>query len=203
MPRADCRRACCHCGKRRKTNANPLQKETSPCRSHAENAPTDGAAGFDLTAVDMERRKISERHLWPAFAFIAECKPPVVFGEQVESAIKHGWIDDLQADLEREDYAVGFAVLGAHSLGAPHIRQRLYWVANAELHGHPAAENRGSIRKKQEEGGCCNLREHVMLTGWPTPAPGLERFSGDGDRIYAQGREHKIEAESGCRGLRI
>jgi DNA (cytosine-5)-methyltransferase 1 len=98
--------------------------------------------------------KSDERHLWPAFAkLIAECKPPVVFGEQVESAIKHGWIDDLQADLEREDYAVGFAVLGAHSLGAPHIRQRLYWVANAELHGHPAAENRGSIRKKQEEGG--------------------------------------------------
>ncbi|NLT15575.1 MAG: DNA cytosine methyltransferase, partial [Clostridiales bacterium] len=35
--------------------------------------------------------KSDERHLWPAFAkLIAECKPPVVFGEQVESAIKHG-----------------------------------------------------------------------------------------------------------------
>lgn len=76
--------------------------------------------------------KSDERHLWPAFAsLIAECRPPVVFGEQVESAIKHGWIDDLQADMEREDYAVGFAVLGAHSVGAPHIRQRLYWVADA------------------------------------------------------------------------
>jgi len=80
--------------------------------------------------------KSDERHLWPAFArLIAECRPPVVFGEQVESAIKHGWIDDLQADMEREDYAVGFAVLGAHSVGAPHIRQRLYWVADGLVTG--------------------------------------------------------------------
>jgi DNA (cytosine-5)-methyltransferase 1 len=80
--------------------------------------------------------KSDERHLWPAFAkLISECKPDVVFGEQVESAIKHGWIDDLQADLEREDYAVGFAVLGAHSVGAPHIRQRLYWVSDSSKPG--------------------------------------------------------------------
>jgi DNA (cytosine-5)-methyltransferase 1 len=167
--------------------------------------------------------KSDERHLWPAFArLIAECKPPVVFGEQVESAIKHGWIDDLQADLEREDYAVGFAVLGAHSVGAPHIRQRLYWVANAELHGHPAAENRGSIRKKQEEGGllqsegACDAdrvaNSRLLGSSWPwkqtaggekhcgiggladSSKPGLERLPWDGDRIYAQGREHKIEA---------
>ena len=140
--------------------------------------------------------KSDERHLWPAFAkLISECKPDVVFGEQVESAIKHGWIDDLQADLEREDYAVGFAVLGAHSVGAPHIRQRLYWVANAELHGHPAAENRGSIRKKQEEGGLLQS-EGACDADWVANSskPGLERLPGDGDRIDEQGREHKIEA---------
>jgi len=80
--------------------------------------------------------KSDERHLWPAFAkLISECRPPVVFGEQVEGAIKHGWIDDLQAGMEREDYAVGYAVLGAHSLGSPHIRQRLYWVADSRLLG--------------------------------------------------------------------
>ena len=65
---------------------------------------------------------------------------------KVEGAIKHGWIDDLQADLEREDYAVGFAVLGAHSLGAPHIRQRLYWVADSRLLGssRPGKQTAGS-----------------------------------------------------------
>lgn len=42
------------------------------------------------------------------------------------------WIDRVQADLAAEGYAVRFKVLGAHSVRAPHIRQRLYWVAYRE-----------------------------------------------------------------------
>jgi DNA (cytosine-5)-methyltransferase 1 len=75
-----------------------------------------------------------ERHLWPVFFnLIKECKPNAVFGEQVASAIGKGWLDGVSADLESEDYACGATVLGAHSVGAPHIRQRLYWVADSEL----------------------------------------------------------------------
>ena len=71
-----------------------------------------------------------ERDLWPVFGkLIAECRPEYVFGEQVASAIKLGWIDRVHADLEREGYACGEIVLGAHSVGANHIRQRLYWGA--------------------------------------------------------------------------
>ena len=73
-----------------------------------------------------------ERHLWPEFfRLIRECRPNVVFGEQVESAVRHGWLDGVSADLEGEGYACGAVVLGAHSVGAPHIRQRLWWVADA------------------------------------------------------------------------
>jgi DNA (cytosine-5)-methyltransferase 1 len=73
-----------------------------------------------------------ERHLWPAFFnLIRECRPDTVFGEQVASAIGHGWLDGISSDLESEDYACGATVLGAHSVGAPHIRQRLYWVADS------------------------------------------------------------------------
>ena len=32
--------------------------------------------------------------------------------------------------MEAEGYAIGHCVLGAHSIGAAHIRQRLYWVAD-------------------------------------------------------------------------
>jgi DNA (cytosine-5)-methyltransferase 1 len=71
-----------------------------------------------------------ERDLWPIFAnLICECQPAIVFGEQVESAISFGWLDRVYGDLEAEGYAVGAHVLGAHSVGAPHIRQRLYWGA--------------------------------------------------------------------------
>jgi len=79
--------------------------------------------------------KEDERHLWPVFFdlirgynAISQRDPVVVFGEQVASAIRHGWLDGVCTDLEGEGYAVGHAVLGAHSVGAPHIRQRLYWV---------------------------------------------------------------------------
>ncbi len=73
-----------------------------------------------------------QRHLWPAwFHIIRELAPSVVFGEQVAAAIRHGWLDLVSADLEGAGYAIGSAVLGAHSVGAPHIRQRLYWVADS------------------------------------------------------------------------
>ncbi len=73
------------------------------------------------------------RHLWPEwYRLIRECKPSVVFGEQVENAIGHGWLDLVQVDLEAEDYAVGKGVLPAAGVGSPHGRHRLYWVADAE-----------------------------------------------------------------------
>jgi DNA (cytosine-5)-methyltransferase 1 len=76
-----------------------------------------------------------ERHLWPEmFRLIRQCRPQHVFGEQVANAIGKGWLDGISADLESEGYACGAAVLGAHSVGAPHIRQRLYWVAKRVAH---------------------------------------------------------------------
>lgn len=91
-----------------------------------------------------------ERHLWPAFFnLIRECRPQHVFGEQVANAIGHGWLDGISADLEAEEYTCGAAVLGAHSVGAPHIRQRLYWVANNNnKHERPAGQyNPGGFRR--------------------------------------------------------
>lgn len=76
--------------------------------------------------------KQDERHLLPqAVDLIIKSGIDTIFGEQVERAIAHGWLDDLQAVMEAENYAVGHAVLGAHSVNSAHIRQRLYWVANS------------------------------------------------------------------------
>jgi len=73
-----------------------------------------------------------ERHLWPVwFELIKQCRPDVVFGEQVESAIKYGWLDLVQDDLEREDYSLGAVGIPAAGVGAPHIRHRLYFVAQS------------------------------------------------------------------------
>lgn len=74
-----------------------------------------------------------KRHLWPEFfRLIRECRPDTVFGEQVAAAVGMRWLDVVSSDLEAEGYAVGACVLGAHSVGAPHIRQRLWFVAEPE-----------------------------------------------------------------------
>jgi len=70
------------------------------------------------------------RHLWPHFhRLITAVRPPVVMGEQVAGAAGYGWLDGVRADLAREGYASRGVDIPACSVDAPHIRQRLYWVA--------------------------------------------------------------------------
>lgn len=70
-----------------------------------------------------------ERHLWPAFHhLISQCRPDIVLGEQVASKDGLGWLDLVQSDLEATGYASGAVDLCAAGVGAPHIRQRLWWV---------------------------------------------------------------------------
>lgn len=105
--------------------------------------------------------KEDERHLWPVFFnLIRECNPTVVFGEQVASAIRTGWFDDLQADMETEGYATGMVVLPAASIGAPHKRDRLFYVAE-------------SCRKRLQGGECTEsdaeqARERRASASWAT-----------------------------------
>lgn len=71
-----------------------------------------------------------ERHLWPAwFWHIAQCRPHVVFGEQVENAGR--WLDLVSTDLEGVGYAVGPTVFPAAGVGAPMLGHRMFWVAEA------------------------------------------------------------------------
>ncbi|MDA8121339.1 MAG: DNA cytosine methyltransferase, partial [Deltaproteobacteria bacterium] len=73
-----------------------------------------------------------ERHLWPAFFHLVRvCRPRTVFGEQVSSNDGLAWLNHVRTDLEGEGHAVGVTDLCAAGFGAPHIRQRLYFVADA------------------------------------------------------------------------
>ncbi len=98
-----------------------------------------------------------ERHLWPHFHWLIEnCRPSVVFGEQVASKDGLGWLDLVQADLEGSGYASGAVDTCAAGFGAPHIRQRLYWVAHAEMRGQS-----GGLREcRQAEWAEREIRGH-------------------------------------------
>ena len=93
---------------------------TGSCPCQPFSAAGKGA-GFD-----------DQRHLWPAWQWlISQCRPGVVFGEQVASKDGLAWLDLVLTDLEVEGYAVGAFDLCAAGVGAPHIRQRLWFVADA------------------------------------------------------------------------
>ena len=93
----------------------PVWTGSCPCQPFSSAGK---GAGFD-----------DERHLWPHFHWlISQRRPPVVIGEQVASKDGLAWLDLVQADLEGTGYAVGAVDTCAAGVGAPHIRQRLYWV---------------------------------------------------------------------------
>lgn len=108
-----------------------------------------------LSCAGQRKGHADERHLWPAFyRLIAECRPPVVFGEQVARTDGREWFSGVRADLEDAGYACGCADLCAAGVGSPHPRQRLYWVANSVRIGFDRAnESIATIQNKDRENG--------------------------------------------------
>ena len=93
---------------------------------------TGSAPCQPFSSAGRQEGKADERHLLPVWIdLIRQCRPASVYGEQVSSAVAHGWLDDVYQGLEAEGYACGAAVLPACSVGAPHKRDRLWFVAHA------------------------------------------------------------------------
>ena len=120
-----------------------------------------------------------ERHLWPVFAeLVRECGFATIFGEQVESAIRHGWLDGVFADLEQLGYACAAGCLPAACVGAPHIRQRLFWLAHrggsglARRQEQPAREERSAPERSGELGGLGNAAAGGRGIGGHEAQPG-------------------------------
>jgi len=98
-----------------------------------------------------QKGKKDDRHLWPEwFRLIEECQPSVIFGEQVKDAITKGWLDDVYQGLEENNYAVGSIVMPASAIGAPHRRERLWFVGY-----------RDEVRELQQERSVQDQRERV------------------------------------------
>ncbi|WP_270479982.1 DNA cytosine methyltransferase [Klebsiella pneumoniae] len=137
----------------------PVWTGSCPCQPFSAAGKGDGFA--------------DERHLWPHFFhLISECGPQHVFGEQVASGNANTWFDLVQADLEGVGYAFGLVPFTSAGIGAPHIRERAYWVANA---GSVISDWRGNVR-----------------------APGRDEYSNGGDdvRLADAGRKHKGSARN-------
>lgn len=94
-----------------------------------------------------------DRHLWPYFRqLIKESNPQYVFGEQVASKLRREWLAGVQTDMEAMGFIFGAADIPACSVGAPHIRQRLWWMAHAE-HAQRWQETAGGNDDYREDTG--------------------------------------------------
>ncbi len=109
----------------------PVWTGSCPCQPFSSAGK---GAGFD-----------DERHLWPHWHhLIKERKPPAVFGEQVASKDSGPWIDLVHTDMEALGYAFGAVPFPSASVGAPHMRDRLFWVAYAEHRGRTTGKPKRS-----------------------------------------------------------
>ncbi|WP_458020123.1 DNA cytosine methyltransferase [Klebsiella pneumoniae] len=137
----------------------PAWTGSCPCQPFSAAGKGDGFA--------------DERHLWPhLFHLISERRPQHVFGEQVAAGNANVWFDLVQADLEGLGYAFGLVPFTSAGIGAPHIRERAYWVANADS---VISDRRGNVR-----------------------ATGRDEYSDGDDVVWLAdaGREHKGSARN-------
>ncbi|HBT4644467.1 TPA: DNA cytosine methyltransferase [Klebsiella aerogenes] len=129
----------------------PVWTGSCPCQPFSAAGKGDGFA--------------DERHLWPHFFhLISERRPQHVLGEQVASGNANTWFDLVQADLEGVGYAFGLVPFTSAGIGAPHIRERAYWVANADS---IISDRRGNV--------------------W---APGRDEYSNSGDDVRLADANH-------------
>lgn len=174
----------------------PVWTGSCPCQPFSAAGKGDGFA--------------DERHLWPHFFhLISERRPQHVFGEQVAAGSANVWFDLVQADLEGLGYAFGLVPFTSAGIGAPHIRERAYWVANtdsviSDRRGNVRAtgrdeysdgddvvwladagrEHKGSARNKERAGESCRAGEDGGLGN-----SNVTRLEGFGGNDGAAGRE--------------
>ncbi|MBG2626778.1 DNA cytosine methyltransferase [Klebsiella michiganensis] len=158
----------------------PVWTGSCPCQPFSAAGKGDGFA--------------DERHLWPHFFhLISERRPQHVFGEQVASGNANAWFDLVQADLEGVDYAFGLVPFTSAGIGAPHIRERAYWVAHAGSQYESTAGDEARIATCLRSGtinGMANTdnEQHSIA------------ISGCGHEYVSTGREQDPAASAGLRG---
>ena len=129
-----------------------------------------------------------KRHLWPYMRRLinhASPKPPVCFGEQVSGTAGLLWLSRVRVDLEALAYEVGAVDSCAAGIGAPHIRQRLWWVAHNPHNG-----------RRQEPTHCEGGKSRIETQG---RASGFT-MRGNADRL-ANDDDARLEIQSSPTGI--
>jgi DNA (cytosine-5)-methyltransferase 1 len=152
----------------------PLWTASCPCQPFSQAGQ---GRGFD-----------DDRHLWPDVdRLVGECiagghGPSVIVGEQVSGAAGVNWFNGVRTDLETKGYWPWVVDIPACAVDAPHIRQRLYWVAVANDESIKR-RTRSSVAQYRCESSNHHELDRKGVTMGDAQQPGLERqrWNGDGE----------------------
>ena len=140
-----------------------------------------------------QKGKGDDRYLWPEMLrVIRELAPRWVVGENVPGILRIA-AGDVVADLEREGYDVAVFNFEAAAVGAPHRRDRVFFVGNAKRDGFSSAAIRGSDEKDRrwseertdeavESAGESRRRRHADVANADDAGNGASRCRADGNR---------------------
>jgi DNA (cytosine-5)-methyltransferase 1 len=149
-----------------------------------------------------------DRHLFPVWReLIRERRPAKVFGEQVASAAD--WLRLVRGDLEAMGYAVGAMPIEAASAGADHLRDRFWFVADADYpgpQGWPLSAEGADQRLAGPNGVANAASERRDWREDPAGPSGRHVAEGDGDVAVADSQGEQRCAVDGevageCSGI--
>lgn len=142
----------------------PVWTGSCPCQSFSIAGKKEGT--------------VDQRHLWPSWEWqIRFNRPTTIFGEQVEGAIRVGWYDIVSNALEAQGYSIGSAIIPACSIGAPHIRKRLWFVAHTD-----------ESRLERQKGIKSTSKRILRSNGMANKNPSLNAWK---DREWVECRDDK------------
>lgn len=136
-------------------------------------------AGFD-----------DERHLWPFwFWLISQCRPDIIYGEQVGGSSGRSWFSLVSSDLGGVGYTGTVSELPACGFGAPHRRQRLWFVAESD--SERCERERLLLLKPSSDPQAWRDRQACSLG-----EPNERRFDGQQDSAVSSKPITSVEAET-------
>lgn len=167
---------------------------------------TGGFPCQPFSSAGLRKGTEDDRHLWPEMLrIIREVSPRWVVGENVRGITNwNGGLvfDDIQVDLEAAGYEVLPFLLPAGSVGAPHQRYRVWFIAHLDSFGSFRVETKKlpTEGRKQTFSGSDhgNKKSYADINGI-----GMERFVEE--KVYResgeQGRQIKLKSQERFRGL--
>ena len=157
----------------------PCHKDVHDVGAHNLEKVEVICGGFPCQPVSVAGKQLAqddERWLWPQFAgIVGELRPRYVLVENVPGILVRG-LGDVLGDLAELGYDAEWGSVSAASVGAPHLRKRIFIVAHREregLEGHAGDGDHGhesrrlKARPDRPTGeGCLPTGEARSLSSW-------------------------------------